>query len=114
MRIYDRIYEQCKLHNIKGKELGELLGLKKTPMTDWKNNQAKPTVEQIAKMCEIFAVSADYLIFGKEVDLTPTEQQLLDAYRIADARGKRTIMKIALDEADQGKSFECQTGKEAI
>lgn len=66
MIIYDRIYEQCRTHKINGKQLGELLNLRKSPMTDWKNGQAKPTVEQIAKMCEIFAVSADYLILGKE------------------------------------------------
>lgn len=83
MRIFERILEQCQEQKITGKELGELLGLKKSPMTDWKNGKAKPTIEHIIKMCEIFAVSSDYLIFGENIKLAPEEKQLLDAYKDA-------------------------------
>lgn len=94
MRIFDRILEQCQEHKITGKELGELLGLKKSPMTDWKNGKAKPTIEHIIKMCEIFAVSSDYLIFGENIKLAPEEKRLLDAYRNADPGIQQATRKL--------------------
>lgn len=79
--MYERIVLLCEEKKINGKQLGELLDLKKSPLTDWKNGKAKPTVEQIRKLCEIFAVSADYLIFGKTNDLTENEKELLQLFK---------------------------------
>ena len=41
--LYDRIVIQTERLGINGKELGELLGLKKSPLTDWKNKKSNPT-----------------------------------------------------------------------
>ena len=83
MTLYERIFEISKEKNINGKQLGEMLGLKKSPMTDWKNGKAQPTVEQIIKMCDIFATSADYLLFGKEKEnLNDRENQLLKYFNL--------------------------------
>lgn len=73
--MYQRIAEECQKHNINGTQLASLLGLKKSPMTDWKNDKSNPTVDQLAKMCEIFAVSADYLISGYEHTLTAGQHE---------------------------------------
>lgn len=82
MSIYDRINNLCKEKYITGKELGEKLGLKKSPLTDWKNNKSKPTIEQIKMICEIFATSADYLLFGKDTnELTQNEKEMLNLYK---------------------------------
>ena len=52
-------------------------------MTDWKNGKSQPTVDQIIKICEIFGISSDYLLFGKiEQKLTLDEKNILNAYRI--------------------------------
>lgn len=47
MSTYERINFLCKENHITGKEIGEKLGLKKSPLTDWKNNKSKPTIDQI-------------------------------------------------------------------
>lgn len=47
MSTYERINILCKENHITGKEIGEKLGLKKSPLTDWKNNKSKPTIDQI-------------------------------------------------------------------
>lgn len=78
--LYERILEQTSRLDITGKQLGELLGLKKSPLTDWKNCKSNPTLEQLAKMCEIFAVSSDYLLFGSETNLSADQQELFNAY----------------------------------
>lgn len=62
--LYLRIMSELNRHNMTGKDLGKSLDLKKSPLTDWKNGKSKPTLEQLVKMCEIFATSADYLLFG--------------------------------------------------
>lgn len=81
--LYDRIVEQTKQLNMTGKELGEAIGLKKSPLTDWKNKKSKPTIEQIIKMCEIFAIPTDYLLLGKNTKetLTENEKELLAQFR---------------------------------
>lgn len=93
--LYERINLLCKENGITGKELGEKLGLKKSPLTDWKNKKSKPTIDQIITICEIFAVSANYLLFGKEINnLTQEEQKIIDAYRQADPAEQNVIRKI--------------------
>lgn len=83
IELYEKISDLAEKQNISGKELGSMLGLKKSPLTDWKNGKSKPTLEQIKKICEIFAISADFLIFDKEryLNLTPEEQKLVDDFR---------------------------------
>jgi transcriptional regulator with XRE-family HTH domain len=84
VEIAQRIKELCDKHNISGVELGKLLGLSKSPMTDWKNGKAKPTLDQITIICEYFAISTDYLIKGQFQllsDITDDETELLALYR---------------------------------
>ena len=97
MSTYERINLLCKENHITGKEIGEKLGLKKSPLTDWKNNKSKPTIDQIRTICEIFAVSADYILFGKDNDdnLTEEENEIIQAYKRADARTQE-IIKLSL------------------
>lgn len=80
--IYERILSQTMRLNISGKELGALLGLKKSPLTDWKNAKSSPTLNQVVQMCDIFAVSTDYLLTGKDWKpmLPPDDSALLDLF----------------------------------
>ena len=96
--LYERIAEQAERKGWTGKELGKLLGLKKSPLTDWKNKKSCPTLEQVALMCDIFAVSSDYLIFGKSSFLSVDEANLLDGYRDLDTFGKQRIHNFIHDE----------------
>ena len=47
MSTYERINFLCKENHITGKEIGEKLGLKKSPLTDWKNNKSNPTKKEL-------------------------------------------------------------------
>lgn len=99
--IYERIKEKANEKNLTGKELGDLLGLKKSPLTDWKNQKSCPTLEQLMKMCDIFASSADYLLFGKIQNLSKDQQELLDTYSKLDRRGQHRIHTIIYEEIDR-------------
>ena len=101
--LYERILEQSERLGITGKQLGELLGLKKSPLTDWKNHKSNPTLEQLAKMCEIFAISSDYLLFGSADDLSTDQQELIDTYDKLDRRGQHRVHTIIYEELDRIK-----------
>ena len=110
--LYDRILEQTERLGITGKELGNLLGFKKSPMTDWKNHKSNPTIEQLAKMCDIFAISSDYLLFGKARSLSSDQQELIETYNHLDRRGQHRVHTIIYEELDRIASKDNQTTAE--
>lgn len=60
---------------------------------------------------ERLGLSLDYILTGKEAgDLTPEEQQLVDLYRQADSRGKRSILRLAQDEAQELTAMSSVSG----
>ncbi len=91
--LYDRIFEQTTRLGLTGKELGSLLGLKKSPLTDWKNHKSAPTLEQLMRMCEIFATSSDYLLFGKVDVLSNNENILLEKFNSLDPVAQNDILE---------------------
>ena len=56
--IIENIIKLLNGLGITGKELGQILGLKKSPVTDWKNKKSKPTLEQILIILEHFDVES--------------------------------------------------------
>ena len=98
--LYERICTCSTQLGITGNKLGELLGLKKSPLTDWKNGKSKPTLDQLEKMCDIFAKSADYLLFGREIrNSTEPENKfnkLFDMLSDADQEEITEIMKLKI------------------
>lgn len=101
--ICDRIKEQSNRIGISSKELANLLGLKKSPLTDWKNQKSKPTLEQVIKMCEIFAVSSDYLLFGKNTYLSDMEIELLNYFYKMSPYEQKDLLMIAEMKANKEK-----------
>ena len=93
--IYDRIIEYTKTHGISGKELAKILDLKKSPLTDWKNQKSKPTLEQIIRICENFAISSDYLLFGKNISLPQTEAKLIEYFHNMTLTDQEDLLLIA-------------------
>lgn len=93
--LYNRIHYEMNKLGITSNELGQKLGLKKGPVTDWKNGKSKPTLEQLIKMCEIFAVSADYLLFGKCTTLSSKETiELINKYNALSPNDKKEIQML--------------------
>ena len=99
--LYERILEQTERLGITGKQLGEMLGLKKSPLTDWKNKKSCPTLEQLIRMCEIFALSSDYLLFGTVEGLSSDQQELVQTYAKLDRRGQHRVHTIIYEELDR-------------
>lgn len=110
MNIIDRIIELSNNRNLTGKEIGGILGLKKSPLTDWKNNKSRPTLEQIITLCDFFAVTSDYLLFGGNqnivapIQFTADEQNLVKSFNTLNNKQKTVILgKIYEYEEDNKK-----------
>lgn len=94
LELYDRILQETKRNGLDGNKIGQLLGLKKSPLTDWKNGKSIPTTEQIIKLCDIFAVSADYLLFGNNKHLSADEQTLISQFQYLSDDDKKEILNL--------------------
>lgn len=94
--IIRKLLEYFKKNNIKGTEIAEILGLKKSPLTDWKNGHSKPTIEQLIIICEKLALSLDELTGLKS-------SEIQKAYDEADAGTQAAIRKLLDIHEDQDK-----------
>lgn len=94
LELYERILQETKRNGLDGNKIGQLLGLKKSPLTDWKNGKSIPTTEQIIKLCDIFAVSADYLLFGNNKHLSADEQTLISQFQYLSDDDKKEILSL--------------------
>lgn len=97
MDVIDRLLIILKKRNIKGTDIARILGLKKSPLTDWKNKHSKPTLDQIIIICEKLAISADYLLLGTlhNNELSFTEISLLKKFnKLDDVKKERIIERI--------------------
>lgn len=59
------------LRNVKGisqEELASLMNVTRQAVSKWENDQTLPDSEKIIRLSEIFGVSTDYLLKGKETD----------------------------------------------
>lgn len=98
--LYEKIIDLCKHQNLSGKDFARLLGLKKSPLTDWKNNHSRPTLEQLLRMCEIFAITPnDLLTDYNSIDVYETE--LLMNYNKLDSRGQHRVHTVIYEELDR-------------
>lgn len=63
-------------------------------------------------MCDIFATSSEYILFGKVLkQLTEDEQKLIDAYRKADPAMQGATRKLLdVSETEQERSSVSRTG----
>ena len=111
MSLYERINQLCKNNHITGKELGEKLDLKKSPLTDWKNGKSKPTADQIKRICEIFAISSDYILFGKSSkQLSKQEQEIIESYRNCSPERQAIIRELLNIPEETLKSSQSKVG----
>lgn len=87
----------------KQSELGELLGLKNTTISNWEKGVSNPDVEIVSKLCKILNVPASYFfddMASKEI-LSFSEQQVIKKYRNLDDHGVHVVDSILNIEYDR-------------
>jgi len=91
MDYIERLLNFCETNDIKGAEIAGILGLAKTPLTDWKNRKSNPTVKQLIILCEYYALSFDWLIKGVEKTISSDEDNILNLYKKLNERNKGKV-----------------------
>ena len=90
--------------NISNSQITDLAQISKNNIGNYKKGQI-PNAMILHRLSQILGTSMEYLLIGKEPEaLTPEEQQLIDAFRAADQRGKRRILQAAETELQEVKS----------
>lgn len=70
MELNERIAAARRAAGMSQEQLGEALGVSRQAVSKWESGQTKPDLDTVSKMCELFHLSADYLLLGKE-DVKP-------------------------------------------
>lgn len=105
--IIRKLLGYFKENKIKGTEIAEILGLKKSPLTDWKNGHSKPTIEQLITICEKLALSLDELTGINKNDIQA-------AYEKADPAIQEAVRKLLDVEIEKTTIEELEEEHELI
>lgn len=109
MTIVERIKEKSKEKGTNLAKLEKELGFGNGVIRRW--DERKPGAEQVYKVAICLNTTVEWLLTGKESEnLTEEEQQLVDYYRRADDRGKRSIMRTAANESAELESSTSRIG----
>lgn len=74
----ERIGTLRKAMGMSQEQLAELLHVTRQTISKWEANKSVPDIDYLIKLGEIFRVSLDYLIAGKESDVPVSENKELD------------------------------------
>lgn len=66
MTIGQRIQELRKNKYLSQEEMAEQLEVSKQSISKWELDKAVPGIDKIIRMCELYGVTSDYLLMGKE------------------------------------------------
>lgn len=68
MTLSDRLQALRKSHNLSQEQLAEKLDVSRQAISKWESGQANPDINNILKLSNIYEVSTDYILMGKELD----------------------------------------------
>ena len=74
MRFEEKIIHLRKQKGLSQEELAEQLGVSRQAVSRWELGQTLPDIPNLVQLCELFGVSADYLVKDEEQTVTKNEQ----------------------------------------
>ena len=98
MRFEEKIVELRKQKGLSQEELAEQLGVSRQAVSRWELGQTLPDIFNLVQLCELFGVSADYLVMdgatksnstGSEASPEEAKQKAKVLARIAKERAKQ-------------------------
>ena len=109
MSIVERIKTRCKEKGTSMNALEKELGFGNGNIRRW--DEREPGANRVLLLANRLDVTVEWILTGKEAaDLTPEEQELVNLYRRADERGKRTILRTAESESMELESSSSRIG----
>ena len=88
MRFEEKIVELRKQKGLSQEELAEQLGVSRQAVSRWELGQTLPDIPNLLQLCELFGVSADYLVKDEEQAATKNDQSAKTIARLIREREK--------------------------
>ena len=95
----NRVLDLRKEKKLKQQELADIVRVSRQAVSKWELGQIDLNTENIQRLCEIFHVTADYLLGFSEIrspEITEGEMLLVEAYRAADP-GATAVVYLTLE-----------------
>ncbi|MEI3530140.1 MAG: helix-turn-helix domain-containing protein [Bacilli bacterium] len=70
----DRLRELRVSKNLSQDDLGKILGVRKSSISNWETDKATPTYDILTKLAQYFSVTTDYLLGFNQDDLDKIER----------------------------------------
>ncbi len=78
MDISKKILQLRKAKGFTQEELAEKLNVSRQSVSKWESGQSVPELEKLVTLCEVFQVSADYLLKPSELDQLSIKTEMLE------------------------------------
>lgn len=92
-------------------EISEKTGLSTGGLSAYERDEKQIGSKTLLALWREYNIDIAWILTGKrDSDLTPEEQQLVDLYRQADERGKRSILVTAQNEAKELTTISSTSG----
>ena len=88
MRFEEKIVELRKQKGLSQEELAEQLGVSRQAVSRWELGQTLPDIPNLLQLCELFGVSADYLVKDEEQATVKSDQTAKTIARLTREREK--------------------------
>lgn len=88
MRFEEKIVELRKQKGLSQEELAEQLGVSRQAVSRWELGQTLPDIPNLLQLCELFGVSADYLVKDEEQANVKNDQNAKTIARLTREREK--------------------------
>ena len=88
MRFEEKIVELRKQKGLSQEELAEQLGVSRQAVSRWELGQTLPDIPNLLQLCELFGVSADYLVKDEEQPVAKSDQSAKTIARLTREREK--------------------------
>ena len=88
MRFEEKIVELRKQKGLSQEELAERLGVSRQAVSRWELGQTLPDIPNLLQLCELFGVSADYLVRDEEQEAVKNDQNAKTIARLTREREK--------------------------
>ncbi len=100
MTIAERILKLRKQSGLSQEAFAEKLGVSRQSVSKWESGNVMPDLDKVVAMCELFSVSTDYLLTGKE--------------DIADTPQTADFDEVYIGSADEDTTEEAEDEKEEV
>ncbi len=88
MLFEEKIVELRKQKGLSQEELAEQLGVSRQAVSRWELGQTLPDIPNLLQLCELFGVSADYLVKDEEQTVEKSDQSAKTIARLIREREK--------------------------